>query len=123
MSAALVFLAVASPFVLVVWAWAFARKATASFAKAEVHQEFADTFAALTPLYGIKDKERRKRESQRQWMRLALCDPVVRDGLRAALVDADAHWRGLDRAFPAYNVSDRDALRNAEQHEIQVRLK
>lgn len=88
------------------WAWAFARKATAARAKAEVHQEFADTFAALGPKYRIKDTERRQRESQREWMRLALCDPAVRDGLRAALLDADAHWLPLDRAFPVKDVAE-----------------
>ena len=41
----------------------------------------------------LKDKEQRKRESRRLYMRLALCDPLMRDGLRGALEEADAHWR------------------------------
>lgn len=62
-------------------------------AKAEVYQEFADTFAAIVPTIQISDKERRKREVKRLYMRLALVDPCVRDGLRDALADADEHWR------------------------------
>lgn len=97
----LVYLCTAAAVVLVVAAWAFGRRSDYHRAKAEVYQEFADTFSALVPVYGIKDKERRKREAQRHYMRLALCDPLVRDGLRAALEAADDHWAALDHAFPA----------------------
>ena len=61
-------------------------------AKAEVYQEFADTFSALVPVLGMKDKERKAREIKQRYMRLALVDPLVRDGLRSALEDADAYW-------------------------------
>ena len=61
-------------------------------AKAEVYREFAETFRGIGAAYRISDKQERARESQRHWMRLALIDPHVRDGLRAALAEADEHW-------------------------------
>jgi hypothetical protein len=65
-------------------------------AKAEVYQEFADTFSDMSRWAWVKDKERKKREQKRGWMRLTLCDPTTADALRDALADADRHWnRGL----------------------------
>jgi hypothetical protein len=82
-----------SPFVLVAWAWAFGRKATEAQAKAQVYRDFAATFDSMRGVPGIKDKERRSQESRRGYMQLALVDPWIRDGLRSALADADAHWK------------------------------
>lgn len=92
MSSVTLFLVCSVPFVLVAWAWAFVRKATAARAKAEVYQEFADTFRAMGSVVAIRDKERRKRETQQRYMNLALVDPLVRDGLRDALSAADEYW-------------------------------
>ena len=61
-------------------------------AKAEVYQEFADDFRRLSTVYK-EPKEHRRDASRRVWMRLALCDPLVRDGLWDALNDADEHWK------------------------------
>ncbi len=87
-----VFLCAAVTVVALAWAWAFGRKASESRAKTEVYREFAETFGALVPVCSIKDKEAKKRESTRHYMRLALVDPLMRDGLRAALVEADEFW-------------------------------
>lgn len=61
-------------------------------AKAEVYQEFADTFSEMGRWAWAGDKERKKAEQKRAWMQLTLCDPVTADALREALADADRHW-------------------------------
>ena len=66
-------------------------------AKAEVYQEFSDTFRNMVPVYRMSDKAQKKAEARRGFMRLALVDPLVRDGLRAALEAADEHWAGTPK--------------------------
>lgn len=67
-------------------------------AKAEVYQEFADTFGAMNN-HGFgwgrdeRAKKIRDRERRRGWMQLMLCDPAIADALRDTLVEADAYWK------------------------------
>lgn len=63
------------------------------YAKAEVYQEFADTFCDMGSWVFAKDKQRKQAEQKRQWMRLVLCDPICADALRDALVEGDQYWR------------------------------
>jgi hypothetical protein len=62
-------------------------------AKAEVYQEFADTYSRMN-VEGLfrSPKEQRRAMSKRLHMSLVLCDPRVRDGLADALAEADQHW-------------------------------
>ena len=76
------------------WLWPSERAA-----KAEVYQEFADDFRSLRPVYG-SDKKERRAAARRKWMSLALCDPLVRDGLADALQDAEEQWRRLSMDEP-----------------------
>jgi len=84
------------------FAWGCYWKARFHRAKAEVYRKFAETFSgmATSGMYR-KPEEERKAESRRRHMRLALIDPFVRDGLRAALEDADEHWRNARKARPS----------------------
>lgn len=73
-------------------AYCFERSRRAE-AKAEVYREFAAAFGDLSQSAWISDKQRKRLEKQRGWMRLCLCDPLVCEALRDALKDADEHWR------------------------------
>lgn len=61
-------------------------------AKAEVYQEFADTFRRGAPVCR-SPKDRRRKESKRHYMELALVDPLIRDGLADALEEAEETWK------------------------------
>lgn len=89
-------------YLIALFIWSF-QKAESAKAKAEVYQEFADTFSGMLPAYSMKDKERAKLLSRRGYLRLALIDPHVRDGLRAALEEADEHWESLDNAMASHD--------------------
>lgn len=82
---------------MLVWTllWALAVRA---HAKSEAYMEFAASFRAIVPVCGIRDAQRRRMEARKGYMRLALVDPVIRDGLRDALADADRHWANLAEA-------------------------
>ena len=84
-------------FALVGWlvalgVWAYSREIYHR-AKAEVYQEFADTFSRMNA-EGLfrKPKDQKRAEARRHYLSLALCDPRVRDGLADALAEADEHW-------------------------------
>ena len=76
-----------------VLAWGCYWKMRFHSAKAEVYQEFADTYSQMNA-EGLfrKPKDQRRAESCRHHMRLVLCDPLIRDGLWDALREADEHW-------------------------------
>lgn len=78
---------------LIALAWGCYWKSRFHRAKSEVYQEFADTYnGMLTGHMFSSKKEERRAESKRHHMRLALCDPLVRDGLADALEAAERDW-------------------------------
>lgn len=84
----------AGVYALSTFAYFAARRSSYHRGKAEVYQEFADTFSALRRTVWIRnDRERQEIERKRHLMRLILCDPRFCDVLRDCLVDADAYWK------------------------------
>lgn len=77
---------------IVAWAAAFWRASNAHRAKAEVYEEFARTFRDLGDVVWMRESDRKKAESAQRFMRMALIDPAIRDGLRSALEKADEYW-------------------------------
>ncbi len=78
------------------FAWGCYWKSRFHSAKAEVYQEFADTFSRMN-VEGLfrKAKDQKRAQAKRHYMSLALCDPRVRDGLYDALQEADEHWKRI----------------------------
>jgi molybdopterin converting factor small subunit len=93
-----VLLAVAALYALGTFAYFAARKMSYHKGKAEVYQEFADTFSALGQWSFARDKDRKKAAQKRAWMRLVMCDPTMADALRDALKDGDEHWKRAEVA-------------------------
>ena len=95
MSGAVIFAITASGWLTALAVFAYFRSSYHR-AKAEVYQEFADTFSRMNR-EGLfrKPKDQKRAESRRLYMSLALCDARVRDGLADALAEADEHWKRI----------------------------
>lgn len=79
---------------LLALAWGLYWKSRFHSAKAEVYQEFADTFSAMKRVH-CAPRKRKRMESKAGYMSLALVDPLVRDGLYDALHEADEYWKRM----------------------------
>ena len=89
-----------SALVLFSLAWGCYWKSRFHSAKAEVYQEWADTYSAMALSLPWTKKELRRVEAKRRYMSLALCDPRIRDGLADALEEAEQRWHRMSDDEP-----------------------